>query len=888
MKKISLLWIIVIASLVLLPGVYSVSCDMSQTSCQATCPDYNSQYMSNSNGLTGNDGCCGDDKTLFMFDPFDNNIYGWTLPSNMVIGGGTLSAAQSTTTQYSSVIVPVTLNSTRSLTISFNTTITDGLGYTRVYMLDQNKNALYPVSGDLNVDCGVDYTSGHPPFVFLSACQPGVTGASCPDGTHAKCEIRVLNSNLKIYYLNITLSSSPYGSLNYDYFGIREGPIFSIPAAERDEFYVSPDNKYTCNFTVEEDNRLGYFWRGWCGNEEIDTNIGEECDDGAINGNPCVPAYGGTCTYCSGICNIITVAAGFCGDGICQSPEETSTNCIFDCENGIPGWHTTDNGWSLNEENRLVGAATTTDINIYSDPFDVRVGRNHTLEAEILESCPGVVVDLNDGKCLSRNGWTEQNCFTDQQLSSTGQTTFLLTANNNNHVSQGFLKNVSVRIYVPAGCIAKFDNIKFKEVSPLNPPHIDQPPINLTTACCPQEYCWDGSQCVLSDAWNVSGNANLWDGSTQLMGQIYQHVNTSRQWLAKGYRCTLNETGYADWEAAEIKYDWNYKYSGYCRSDSDCFVSHTYPGEGLSGCIHDGQFMNNDYELNKGNHYCLNGEWTTKTFLIANVLENLTDGDPYILFCDDTGRIFNNLESTQNGNQQTPNNISGGCVLISKEGSEERIITGFYVATPFEEDMMCQWYVTFYNNIHSDFPIALQDCPIPGEDSGCEPFDNGFIRCWQEDDFNLYKNNESLYYIISKDPISEIEQGFFYNLWNNIVGFFQWLFGYTPSQPLGLAAQTQNYEKLYVLSNNTLKVSAVEEQKYDESLVRDMVYMYLNMTGSGMNDPNNKFNIEFVNKSTNGVYYTFDESETSRVLVIKYDNPAGLWPYLTGMLRDRP
>jgi len=152
----------------------------------------------------------------------------------------------------------------------------------------------------------------------------------------------------------------------------------------------------------------------------------------------------------------------------------------------------------------------------------------------------------------------------------------------------------------------------------------------------------------------------------------------------------------------------------------------------------------------------------------------------------------------------------------------------------------------------------------------------------------LYLNNNSYYYLFSDKTIPAIEEDLLYTIWNNIVRFFQRLFGYTPSQPLGLTRQTQNYEKLYVLSNNTLKVSAVEEKKYDEELVKKMVYIYLNVTGQDIDSQNNNFNIEFINKSVQGVYYTFEESSNNRILVMKYNNPSQLWPYLTAMLRDRP
>ena len=50
-----------------------------------------------------------------------------------------------------------------------------------------------------------------------------------------------------------------------------------------------------------------------CGDGKLDP--GEECDDGVNNGVPCTPLYGGSCTYCSDICEEIILEDGYCGDG---------------------------------------------------------------------------------------------------------------------------------------------------------------------------------------------------------------------------------------------------------------------------------------------------------------------------------------------------------------------------------------------------------------------------------------------------------------------------------------------------------------------------------------------------------------------------------------------
>lgn len=670
------------------------------------------------------------------------------------------------------------------------------------------------------------------------------------------------------------------------------------------------DNNYNYNDACTQDCKNAF-----CGDGFVRTQGAnpEQCDGTDFGGATCgslTGKFSGDLSCDGTTCTIDTSGCyAQCGNGVCEtSVGESDANCVADC--GLYGWHTKDLGWTKNNENRLVGTTSDNAINIYSDPFELRTNSTYVLSVGVIQSNCEAYVDLNDGKCLSRTDWLEKNCFTDEKLTSSGSVE-INTPVTSNHASQGFFKNVSVRIHVPPNCEATFDDISFKEISAINPYYDNQPDINLTTACCPKEYCWDGSQCVLSDPWNFSNNPNLWS-SLNIDEQINKHINISLQWLAKGYRCTLNESGYADWRPAEIKYDWNFKESGYCLRETDCFVSQTFGGVSSeqkqeyinsldnsgSSCIKTGQFINNEYEINKGNHYCMNGEWTTKTFLIANVLENLTKGKPYILFCGNRDIIYNNLRGT--GNQE--NYVGGGCVLITKDGNKEKIITGLYSEDPAlpgeQDDLLCEFYKEHIADIEGS---ALDDCSdiqdvLTQDYTSCQGYDvRDFILCGSYDrstgtsgKLYTYINTKDYYYLLSNERLTELEDTWLYNLWNSILRFFQGLFGYSPSQPLGLANQTQNYEKLYILSNNTLKVSAVEEKKYDETLVKEMVYMYLNMTGQGMNDSSNKFNIEFVNRSMNGVYYTFNESSNNRVLIIKYDNPSALWPYLTGMLRDRP
>jgi len=66
-----------------------------------------------------------------------------------------------------------------------------------------------------------------------------------------------------------------------------------------------------------------------CGDSKV--QAGEQCDGGTLNGViPTIP-YNTNGTYCSNLCQNLTLRGPYCGDGTCNTNEETSINCYIDC-----------------------------------------------------------------------------------------------------------------------------------------------------------------------------------------------------------------------------------------------------------------------------------------------------------------------------------------------------------------------------------------------------------------------------------------------------------------------------------------------------------------------------------------------------------------------------
>jgi len=140
-----------------------------------------------------------------------------------------------------------------------------------------------------------------------------------------------------------------------------------------------------------------------------------------------------------------------------------------------------------------------------------------------------------------------------------------------------------------------------------------------STSCCPSNYCWNGTFCVLSEV-------NL----TSLINPLIQGDNI--------WRCLDG-----NWSLSIKRYTWDYSQSGFCPTTTQCLVDPTGDASfnnqpekydptivDIPQCIETGQFIED--------HFCFNGTWSSRTKLIAlqllDIANKTGDIDNYTLFCD--------------------------------------------------------------------------------------------------------------------------------------------------------------------------------------------------------------------------------------------------------------
>jgi len=136
---------------------------------------------------------------------------------------------------------------------------------------------------------------------------------------------------------------------------------------------------------------------------------------------------------------------------------------------------------------------------------------------------------------------------------------------------------------------------------------------NSYAGCCKINDCWNGTDCIANMAYTNDP-------------PILTPVG--------GLRCVNGE-----WVNQSLQYNWNRKQEGYCAEKTQCLVEkdgnpystnnseyYNLDPSQMPKCVNNGTYIND--------HYCDNGNWTSRAKLLAGFMLTLANDD-YGLFCDD-------------------------------------------------------------------------------------------------------------------------------------------------------------------------------------------------------------------------------------------------------------
>ena len=432
-------------------------------------------------------------------------------------------------------------------------------------------------------------------------------------------------------------------------------------------------------------------------------------------------------------------------------------------------------------------------------------------------------------------------------------------------------------------------------------------------SCCPNSYCWNGFTCV---------------APMETSTFITEQVSGGRE-----YRCIDGE-----WSYLPPKSNWNGDKMGLCSASDQCFVlsssnentnvnlaardfgeEPTPPGPlQFPACIKNGEFILD--------HYCEQGNWTSRTKYLASSLLNVTGNGDHTIYCTnfdtalldkDKGNVINILwgkedliaapaptndllrstttpstqpkvcfdgisavKSTQDGPSLIPENentcINNVCVITYDDGKVA-------FATTLNQN------ISGINSFLQTFEIdqgaissktlctegsGFQNCDLQGRDTG-----------------KLYYSQDLNAVIYSKESLT-FTRGFT----EEVIDWFRGLFGIeTPlSREQAFLAQAQDYRDLYLLQQGDKKVRALNEiTPIKRTLIAEYegfdtpVCEYID--ADKINNPD--FKVQLLNRAEQPIGRQFlrctvDENNIQRVEAIASENPLKIiWPQLTGKLR---
>ncbi len=309
------------------------------------------------------------------------------------------------------------------------------------------------------------------------------------------------------------------------------------------------------------------------------------------------------------------------------------------------------------------------------------------------------------------------------------------------------------------------------------------------------------------------------------------------------YTCVYNaETQRGEWVRDPVlKRSMDETERGYCPEENQCLL-------GLEldeGC--------RDTRYWQDNNYCLNGNWTSRTRMVAEKLLTQVDlnNDNFKLYCDDKAR---SLITTANTGE-----TSEYCALVREDQPA-------LVATHIGNEQDDNAISNYMDNLRAEY-ISRNPNANPEEwENNCDNETFGFEECAVMPNLAVYYDANSKIIMLSKEPGS-YSGGFFAtdgNTWDKIVRFFQSLIGIEQE----FSARLQDFDKIYLQQRGDQRIKVLMENTYDienQERVNYMTVEYQNI-GVSYEEINNSVRAESSRITDNELILKNPESQAWNLL----------------------
>jgi hypothetical protein len=309
--------------------------------------------------------------------------------------------------------------------------------------------------------------------------------------------------------------------------------------------------------------------------------------------------------------------------------------------------------------------------------------------------------------------------------------------------------------------------------------------------CCGPSECWDSSvgSCI----------------SEQLSAEDYYQLDPNTV-----YKCLM---GFWVNVLATGKRTPDGCFAGICPSDSQCLFNiygDPFDNDNVSvganpQCVGDGQFV--------GDFLCDNGNWTTRTKMLAQKLASLVGTGNFVLMCGDSDDIL--------VNEQNPGNANNYCLL--------NLVGQRIVGTTLNQPL----YDGF---THDDFITALEQSFLlsyAGQgvdfDGYCTENTKDFQQCVDNQYLKLYYDDDYGMVLFSEDDIN-LGVGLGQSICNALPSWLKWLCP-RPSQTERNLENLRLFNRVYAAKLGNKQVFGVGEKTCNMTSMRKTQIYTFNYTG---------------------------------------------------------